>query len=272
MVKNQLMRIIFLIVLLPVLVFFFVRFLERKNLYFPLQKIESTPKNIGLDYEDVSFQTKDGVQLSGWFISSENARAAVIFCHGNGGNISHRLHNIKLLNSLSLDVLIFDYRGYGMSKGTPSENGLYIDTEAAYDYLVNEKKVSPRKILIYGESLGGAVAVDLAGKKELGGIIIEGGFTSVSDMAKRILPFIPIFIYKTRFNSVEKIKNIRAPKLIFHSLDDEIVPFELGEKLFHAAAEPKEFVKIRGGHNDALFISEKVFILKIDEFVKKVEE
>lgn len=271
MIGNYLMKTGFLIVVL-ILVFLYFRYFERKNLYFPLRTIEATPEALGLDYEDVIITAEDGIQISGWFIPSGTPRATLIFCHGNGGNISHRLEKIKMFNDLSLDVLIFDYRGYGMSKGRPSEKGIYLDAEAVYDYLINKKKILPQKIIVYGESLGGAVAIDLAGKHELRGIIIEGTFTSVRDMAKRLLPFIPTFIYASRFDSLEKIRNVKSPKLIFHSIDDEIIPFEMGEKLFHAASEPKEFVEIRGGHNEAFINSRDVFVKEIDEFVERMRK
>jgi len=253
-------------------VFVFLRYLEKKNLYFPLRTIEVKPDDAGLNYENVSLTTKDGIEISGWFIPAKTPRAFLIFCHGNGGNISHRLEKLVMFNNLNLDVLIFDYRGYGTSKGRPSENGLYLDAEAVYEYMKNEKGAPPERIIIYGESLGGAVAVDLASRHETGGVIIEGGFTSVKDMAKKIFPFIPTFIYKSRFDSLEKIKAVKTPKLIFHSADDEVVPFELGKALYDAAEEPKEFVEIKGGHNEAFFSSQEVFVSKIDSFVKMLGE
>lgn len=270
MTENYLLRIFFLSIFSVFLVFLFIRYLEEKSLYFPLRTIEATPKDIGLDYEDISFMSKDGIRLTGWFIPSKSPRATLIFCHGNGGNISHRLEKIKIFNDLNINVLIFDYRGYGMSGGSPSENGLYLDVEAVYDFLINDKKVLPQRIIVYGESLGGAVAIDLASKHELGGIIIEEGFTSVGDMAKGILPFLPTFIYKSKFDSLQKIKGIKSPKLILHSVDDEIVPFEMGEKLFQVASEPKEFVKLRGGHNDTFLISKEIFISKTELFINRL--
>ena len=261
------MKILFSTAAVIILLFFFIRFLEKKSLYFPLRKIESTPRDTGLDYEEVFVTTKDGIQISAWFIPSESPQATILFSHGNGGNISHRLEKMKILNDLDLDIFIFDYRGYGMSKGNPSEEGLYLDAEAVYDYLINEKKIPAGKIIGYGESLGGAVIIDLASKRELGGIIIEGSFTSIRDMAKKYFPFIPAFVYKTRFNSFEKIKSVKSPKLHFHSITDEIVPFELGKKLFDNALEPKEFVKLQGGHNDSFIISQGVFITGIDSFL-----
>ncbi|HDH04240.1 MAG TPA: alpha/beta hydrolase [Nitrospirae bacterium] len=261
------MRIILFIAVVIFLLFLSIRFLEKKSLYFPLQKIESTPQDTGLDYEEVFVTTKDGVQISAWFIPSGEPRATILFSHGNGGNISHRIEKMKTLNDLDLNIFIFDYRGYGMSKGNPSEEGLYLDAEAAYDYLVNEKKIPAGKIIGYGESLGGAVIIDLAGKRELGGVIIEGSFSSIRDMAKKYFPFIPPFVFKSSFNSFEKIKSIKSPKLHFHAVSDETVPFELGKKLFDNALEPKEFVLLQGGHNDSFLISQDVFITGIDLFL-----
>ena len=270
--ESYFIKVPFLIIVFLILAFLFLRFLEKKNLYFPLRTIDATPKEIGLDYETVNITTEDGVEISGWFISAETPRATIIFCHGNGGNISHRLDKIKILSGLNLDVFIFDYRGYGMSKGSPSEKGLYLDAESVYNYLINVEKLSPQKIIVFGESLGSAVAVDLAHKHDMAGVILEGGFTSVGDMAKVIFPFVPTFIYASKFNAFEKIKSVKSPKLIFHSADDEIVPFELGKKLFNAAAEPKEFVKIQGGHNGAFLNSQDVFASRINEFVRRIEK
>jgi hypothetical protein len=261
------MKIVLSIAAALIILFILVRFLEYKSLYFPLSKIEATPKDIEVDYEDVTVTTTDGIRISGWFIPAKNPRATLLFCHGNGGNISHRLEKISMFNFLGLNVFIFDYRGYGKSNGSPSEKGLYLDAEAAYQYLLHEKGFSPEGIIAYGESLGGAVAVDLASRHELGGIIIEEGFTSAKDMGETILPFIPSSIYKSEFDSLKKIKNITSPKLIFHSPDDEIVPFKFGKKLFDEAAEPKEFVQLQGGHNNAFLISEELFMGKIDQFI-----
>jgi fermentation-respiration switch protein FrsA (DUF1100 family) len=269
-VTNAFMKSILLVIAALILFFFFIRFIEKKSLYYPLKKIEAAPRDIGLDYEEVYISAKDGVRIAGWYLPSKSPRATFIFSHGNGGNISHRLEKIKMLNDLDVNVLIFDYRGYGMSNGSPSEEGLYLDAEAVYDYLVHEKKVPPRKIIGYGESLGASVIIDLAGRHELGGIIVEGGFPSIRDMAKEYFPFIPSFVYKTSYNSLEKIGRIKAPKLHFHSVDDEVVPYELGRKLFDRAPGPKEFVDLQGGHNDSFLISRDVFVEKIDSFIGRL--
>lgn len=255
-----------------VLLFFFFRFFEKSNLYFPYRSLEGTPEDIGLAYQNLDLITKDGISINAWFIPSESPRATIIFSHGNGGNISHRLEKLRMLNRLNLDVLIYDYRGYGLSKGSPDEDGLYLDAQAVYSYLVNDKKVQPEDIIAFGESLGAAVSVDLALRHKLGGVIIEEGFTSVKDIAMHYLPFIPSIIYRSKYNSLEKIGHVSAPKLFFHSVDDEIIPYELGRKLYDAAGEPKEFVELRGGHNDAFMVSQDIFVKEIDGFVEGLEK
>jgi fermentation-respiration switch protein FrsA (DUF1100 family) len=266
------MKILALIIAVPFFLFFSTRFLEHNSLYFPYRTIDATPKDIGLEYEEIELRTSDNVSLSAWFIPSERSRAVVLFCHGNGGNISHRLEKILIMNRLGLDTLIFDYRGYGRSTGKPSEKGLYIDVETMYDHLVNEKKLPPEKIVGYGESLGGPVIIELASKRDMAGIIIEDAFTSVREMAKVHFPFIPASFLKSGYNTLDKIENIKIPKLIFHSVNDEIVPFEQGKRIFEAAPEPKEFVELQGGHNDAFIVSRDVYSSGIDRFVGILSE
>lgn len=261
------MKFIITVVVILVVLFFLIRFVEQKTLYFPFKVIEATPEAIGLNYENVTVSTDDGIRLTGWFIPSEQSRAAILLSHGNGGNISHRLEKIKILHDLDLDVLIYDYRGYGKSTGKPSESGLYMDAQAMLNYLKNEKKVASVKIIAYGESLGSAVTIDLAGKRDVGAIIIESGFTSIHDMAKKIFGVAPSFLIHAKYDSVNKIKSMRIPKLIMHSPDDEVVPFEQGKRLYDSAPQPKHFVELQGGHNDGFLVSGKVYSRAIDEFV-----
>lgn len=252
-----------------IVLFFLIRVVERKGLYYPLRTIEATPEDIGLYYEDMVVSTSDGVDINFWYIPADHPRATIIFCHGNGGNIGHRLEKIQILHDLNLSVLIFDYRGYGSSGGRPSEEGLYRDAAAVAGYLLNVRMIPGERTVVFGESLGSSVAVDLASRHDLAGIIIEGGFTTARDVAKRIFPFIPGFVYKSRFDSLEKIGEVRAPKLILHSSEDEIIPYELGKKLFDAASGPKEFVMLKGGHNDAFLVSREVYTREIDSFFSK---
>lgn len=267
---NSLVKISLLTVAAFVLLFLFIRFIEKKSLYFPFRKIEATPKDAGLDYEEVMLRARDGVHITGWYIPARKPRATVLFFHGNGGNISHRLEKISMLNFLGLNVLIFDYRGYGKSSGSPSEKGLYLDAAAVYEYLLKERKVLPEQVIAYGESLGAAVAVELAVSHEIGGMIIEEGFTSVKDMAREVMPLLPAALLKSEFDSLKKIRKIKVPILIFHSRDDEIVPFRQGRRLYEDASEPKEFVQLHGGHNDAFLVSQEEYMGSIDAFISRL--
>jgi len=265
------MKIIIWLVLAAFIFIFWARYIERHNLYFPMKEIFNTPEIISLPFEEVFLVTADGKNLHGWFVPGDKARYTVLFLHGNGGNISHRLEKIALLHNLNLNVFIFDYRGYGKSTGSPSEAGLYKDADSAYEYLVKKKNIPQDNIILYGESLGGAVAIDLALRKNIKALITEDAFSSVRDMARVVYPFIPSFIISNKFDSVSKIKNVPSRKLIIHSIDDEIVPFRLGEKLYNEAAHPKEFLKLRGAHNTAFLDSEKAFAEGIESFLKDLE-
>lgn len=257
------------LVLFGVCVFLFVKYIEKKSAYYPTREIEALPSDWGLSYEDVKLKAADGIRLSSWFIPARNSKGVILFCHGNGGNISHRLEKIILFHDLGLDVFIFDYRGYGLSAGGPSEKGLYLDTAAAYNYLTLVKKIDPEKIIVFGESLGSAMAVDLAVKKYLSGLILEGAFSSAKDMGKKIYPYLPGFLYTVKFDSFAKIKNISVPKLFFHSAGDEIAPYEFARKLF-SEAKGAEFVEITGSHNEAFLDSKDVVIPKLKEFIEYV--
>ena len=193
----------FILWLVVGVIFFFVwvRYIERNNIYFPTREISSTPETAGLAFEDVYLKTEDGKLLHGWFVPNEKAKFTVIFCHGNGGNISHRLEKLAFLYRLGLSAFIFDYRGYGKSEGIPSEAGLYKDGEAAYDYLVGKRRVSGDSVIVYGESLGGAVAIHLAANRKVKALITEDTFSSIKDMSKIVYPFVPTFFISSKFDS-----------------------------------------------------------------------
>ena len=261
------MKFVLWLVILIVLFLVSIRYMERHSIYFPMREITATPGLVGLPYEDIYFDTSDNKTLNGWFIAGDEAEFTVIFCHGNAGNISHRLEKISIFHGLGLNMFIFDYRGYGKSGGIPSESGLYKDIRAAYRYLTEERKIPGDNIILYGESIGGAVVIDLAQEENVGALITEETFTSVKDMAGIAYPFMPNIIFSSRFDSIPKIKKITCPKLIIHSVDDEIVPFHMGEKLFNAAGPPKRFLKIRGTHNTAFLDSEERFTEGIRAFL-----
>jgi len=247
-----------------------IYFIQDRMLYFPEHEILITPKDIGIEYEDISFQTKDNIAISGWYIPAEHEKGVLLFCHGNAGNISHRLESINIFHSLDISVLIFDYRGYGKSEGKPSEKGTYLDAEAAWDYLVDIKNKSPEKIILFGRSLGAAIAADIALKKSPAGLIMESSFLSVPEIGKKYYPWVPVkLLSKFDYSTIEKIHVISCPKLIIHSPDDEIVPFEHGKSLFEKALQPKEFLQIKGGHNEGFLISGDLYQEGLKSFLNK---
>lgn len=251
------------------LVVLYLRYIERRSIFYPAKEIEYLPGELNLEFDEVFFDTRDKLKIHGWFVPAKDAQATILFAHGNAGNISHRLEKIKFFHDLNYNVFIFDYRGYGKSKGSPSEQGIYLDIQAAYSYLL-AKGARPQQIIAYGESLGAAVAVDLALKNKAAALILEEAFSSTKDMAGKIYPFLPYWVLATRFDSVKKIRNISAPKLIIHSINDEIVPYNLGRKLYENALEPKEFLQIHGGHNTAFFDSQDILKEKIGDFLNKL--
>ena len=243
--------------------------LQRKMIFFPASILEHTPADLGLAYEDVRVRTSDGVTLHGWMVPCDGSDVTLLFFHGNAGNIGDRVENIRLLHEIGLRVFILDYRGYGLSEGAPSEQGLYEDAQAAYAHLVSREGLAPERIAIFGRSLGGAVAVDLASRVPCRRLILESTFTSAADMAAHILPILPWGRLVTeRFDSADKIDKVQAPLLQFHGTRDEIVPYRLGQKLFQAAPGPKEFVPIPGAsHNDTYLVGGRPYFEKIQSFL-----
>lgn len=248
-----------------------VYFIQPKLIFFPTKTLYFTPKDIGLEYNDIWVKSENE-NINGWFIPAQDSKGAVLFCHGNGGNICHRLENIKIINSLSLSVLIFDYRGYGKSDGKPSEHNTYTDTKIFMDYMINTLKIPEEKIIIWGQSLGGAVAVELASKTHPGALILESTFSSIPDMASHLYPFIPAkWICSYKYDSFSRIKSVKVPKLFMHSKSDDIVPFELGLKLYNQASEPKTQAIIIGDHNNGFLDSGELYINAIKTFIETLK-
>lgn len=243
---------------------------QSRLIYMPHREIVITPAQIGLAYEEIYLKSSDETELSAWFIPAENSRAVILFCHGNAGNISHRLESIQLFNHLGLSVFIFDYRGYGLSDGKPSEQGTYLDSEAAWQYLVEIKQIDPSEIIIFGRSLGGSVAARLASHYMPLALIVESSFTSINDIGAKIYPIFPIkLISRFDYNTIDYIQNSKCPVLIVHSRDDEMMPFDHGQRLYKSAKEPKEFLEISGTHNDGFLTSGKLYRDGIDSFISK---
>jgi fermentation-respiration switch protein FrsA (DUF1100 family) len=249
-------------------------FYQPNLLYFPdmpSREIEATPADIGLGFEALTLTTRDDEQLDAWFIPADPARGVLLFCHGNAGNISHRLESIRLFHELGLSVLIFDYRGYGQSSGKPTEKGSYRDADAAWHYLVTQRGIPAEHIILFGRSLGASVAADLATRQSAAAVILESGFTSVPDLAAKFYPWLPVrWLSRYQYDTRKKLADIHSPVLIVHSRDDEIISYANGERLFEAANEPKQFLQLRGGHNDGFFVSGKDYIQGLDSFLEMI--
>ena len=245
-------------------------FLQSKLLYHPDRAMDITPKAAGLDFEDITFRSANGKSLHGWFIPRYKARATVLFCHGNAGNISHRMAIIQMLYKLDLQIFLFDYQGYGQSDGTPSEQGTYEDVRAAWNLLRNKKKIPHERILVMGRSLGGSIASHLASQVQPKALILDSTFSSFVDIGKAHFSFLPVsLLARFKYTTAENIKNKNYPLLMFHSPTDEVIPFKLGKKCYDTAPEPKTFVKLSGGHNDSFYVSGRKYTKAIQEFVNK---
>ncbi len=296
------MKIAMYLIFICLVFVIYVWYLEETTIFHPQRELTRTPGDAGLLYEDVYFITIDQVQLHAWFVkgrpfgsplargmkprastaakstgkpvalaSVKSPRAAntVVFFHGNAGNIADRIEKAQLFIDMGLNVLMVDYRGYGKSAGKPSEAGIYKDALAAYDYLSTRDEVDVTRLIVYGASLGGAVAIDLAAQRNVGALVIDSSFSSAADMARVIFPFVPSFLIRTKMDSAAKVKSMSVPKLFLHSRSDEIVPFLFGQKLFNAAAPPKEFIELSGTHNDGYISSQDAFINSIEKFLKQ---
>ncbi len=254
----------------------YIYFAQSKMVFLPQRDIESTPDAIGLEFEEIKVVTSDSVRIHGWFVPALRSRGTLLFSHGNAGNISHRLQLIQLYRSLDLDVLIFDYRGYGQSGGKPGEEGTYRDIRAIWNYLTSERMIPPDRILVIGRSLGAAVATNLAFELEAeslpspAGVILESPFTSIPDMGAELYPFLPVrLLARIDYNNLTNVRGIHVPLLVVHSVDDEITPFSHGEAVFAAANEPKTFLEISGSHDDAYFIAEERYLRAMREFIEE---
>ncbi len=239
---------------LVVLIYFF----QSKLLFLPEvagRELLATPDVIGLSFENVYLSTADGVKIHDWFVAAPGSGRSMIFFHGNAGNISHRLDSLRIFNELGLNVLMVEYRGYGASEGKPSEKGTAEDALAAWRYLVGERSIAPESIILFGRSLGAAVAVQLAQNHYPAGLVIESTFKSVPDMGAEIYPWLPVrLLSRIKYDSLRLLSEISCPVMVIHSPQDDIIPFHHGRALFEAANEPKVFMEIRGGHNEGYLL------------------
>ena len=264
------MKFLFVVVAGYGLIIVIVYLMQSRMLYLPNvsgRELAMTPSDVGMDYEDVSIESADGVTLHGWFVDGPSSQV-LLFFHGNAGNISHRLDSIRQFRNVGLSVLIIDYRGYGQSSGRTTEKGIYRDANEAWGYLTEDRGISTSDIVIFGRSLGASVAAQLATQHQPLALIVESSFTSVPDIAQELYPWLPArwmsrFSHSTR----DYITDVRCPVLVVHSRDDEIIPFRHGEAIFAAANEPRTLLTLRGSHNDAFLRDERIYIEGLRKFL-----
>ncbi len=237
----------------------------------PGRALTASPDDIGLEYEAVSLTTTDDERLHAWYVPAANSRGVVLFFHGNAGNISHRLDSIEIFYQLGLDTLIIDYRGYGQSTGKTTEEGTYLDAQAAWSYLVDERGIAANRIIVFGRSLGGAIGAWLGAQHTPAAVIIESSFTSGVDMARRLYPFLPVrLITRLRYPVAEYASHLDCPVLVVHSRNDEIIPFAMGRSIYAAVKQRKSFLELRGDHNNGFFISRRDYVAGLDGFIESV--
>ena len=248
-----------------------LRIIENQLIYFPPRYPEGfpAPQTYEGEVENVWLLTEDGVRINAFYRSNPASKQVLLWFHGNAENIGYGLEHLRALAKIGVSILAVDYRGYGKSQGKPDEAGVYQDADAAYDYLIKQRHFRAEDIFIYGHSLGGAVAVDLASRRPCGGLIVQSSFTSARAMARRMFA-IPLIAYvvKSRFDSLQKIRDVHAPILIVHGTRDEVVPLRMGQQVFAVAPEPKRFYPIQGaGHNDVLEVGGVSYLTCLQRFV-----
>jgi len=244
---------------------------QDQKIFFPEPVLEITPDQIGLPYDEVKLPSSDGVMLHGWYvIAAAKPRATVLYLHGNAGNIGNCLESVKQLVLLGMNVLVIDYRGYGGSTGKPSEQGLYDDAEAAWRYLLETRKADPQEIVVYGQSLGGAVASRLAAKHTPGALILEAAFTSLPDSAAERYPWLPVrLLSRYRFETLTTLKTVHCPVLIVHSVNDEVTSYRQGLRLYDAVSGSKTMLDLHGAHNGAVHDNLMIFTRGVDNFLTR---
>lgn len=250
---------------------------QTRLVYFPLQgSYGITPQSRGLAFERVTLSTDDGEQLAAWWIPAPAlapVRGTVLLFHGNAGNIAHRLDYATMFSSMGYHTLLIDYRGYGESSGAPSEAGTYRDAAAGWSWLTTARGIKPADIVIFGESLGGGIATWLAARENPRALILASTFTSVPDMGAEIYPWLPVrWISRIHYNNLDNLARIRAPLLIAHSPDDEIIPYAHGRRLYDAARAPKSFLDLAGGHNEGFVFARAAWRDGVRTFLDRAQQ
>jgi len=246
------MRALFLLILvfggLYAVLLLFLYLYQDRMVYFPETRVYATPDRMGLAFEPVKIALKEGT-VHGWFVPSDSGSPAVLFCHGNAGNIADRLEMLESIHAAGLSVLIFDYRGYGESPGTPSEPAMYQDARAACEWLSN-RGFSDTDIIVYGRSLGSAVAAHLAQERTFRAVVLEATFPRLADVAAVHFPWVPVrLILKYKYETGKYLRKAASPVVVIQSRQDEVMPFKMGQALYEVAPEPRRFVAVSGSHN-----------------------
>ena len=245
-------------------------FRQESLIFFPDRHVRFTPADLGMAFEDVRLETSDGVTLAAWWVPAPQGRGALIFSHGNAGNMGDRVGKLRLFHDLGLSVLAFDYRGYGASQGKPSEEGTAHDMDAAVAHVRDSRGVPLDRTVFYGESLGGAVVIEAATRFPPAALVAESTFTSARAMARRHYPFVPPALVRVGYDSLSRVRRLACPKLFLHGPADTIVPFEMGEALFRAAPEPKRFAALVGDHNSGGILESPEACRKLAELLDAV--
>jgi fermentation-respiration switch protein FrsA (DUF1100 family) len=252
-----------------------MRWFEHSQVYHPSRSFDATGAELGRPFEDVYFPSNDGLKLNGWFYPADagslRGSLVVLICHGNAGNISQRLAMTQALLSTGVNVFLFDYRGYGRSEGYPSEEGTYRDGEAACQWL-RSKGFADRNIILFGESLGGAIAAELATRISCAGLILQSTFTCIADMGADLFPWLPVrWLNHIRYDTLSKLPGIKAPVMVMHSRGDRLIRFRHSQRNFSAANEPKLFCELVGDHNDPL-TNRSQFIADFEKFLQLIAQ
>jgi len=246
-------------------------FNQSSFIYLTSNEIKVTTQDLNFITENIAFITSDGLQLNGWFIANDNSNKVLLFSHGNAGNISDRIDILNILSKLDLNIMIYDYRGYGNNPGIPTEEGTYQDARAAWEYLIN-KGFQSDQIIIYGRSLGGAVAAKIAAEVNPAGLIIDSSFISLTKLATDLYAWLPVrYLLKHKYQTIKHLKTVKSPVMIIHGKNDQMIPIEHSQVLFeNTASNQKIFLKLQGGHNDSYIVDREKYLEGLNEFINRI--
>jgi fermentation-respiration switch protein FrsA (DUF1100 family) len=244
---------------------------QDRLIYYPQmgRHVVTTPAGSGIAYDDFTIRTEDGETLNLWWVPAPDPRGVVLLLPGNAGNMSHRVEYALMFRRLGYSTLLLDYRGYGKSTGTPSEEGTYRDADAAWRWLTTTRAIPPKEIVVFGESLGGGVGSWLASRRMPRALVLASTFTSAIDLGAELYPFLPVrLIGRFRYDTLRRLAQVHVPVLVIHSRTDAVIPYSHGERLYAAANEPKAFLEIAGGHNDSAVFMRREWIEALGTFLE----